>query len=110
MTVHTIAPDDIVRRWDDVRPDAREPLVVLDPLLAFLDGHDLGEGEAELEPIGEGHSNVTYAVARGGRRFVLRRPRGGRAPTTCCAKRGCCGRCTAARACRKCWRCATTPP
>ena len=80
MTVHTIAPDDIVRRWDDVRPDAREPLVVLDPLLAFLDGHDLGEGEAELEPIGEGHSNVTYAVARGGRRFVLRRPPRGPLP------------------------------
>ena len=47
------------------------------PLEAFLDAHGLGEGPAELEPIGEGHSNLTYVV-RG--RWVLRRPPRGPLP------------------------------
>ncbi len=56
--------------------DAAEqpPLIVREPLAAFLDEHGLGSGELEAERIGEGHSNVTYLIRRGDDRFVLRRP------------------------------------
>jgi len=47
---------------------------VLDPLRAFLDDYGLGEGELRATPIGEGHSNVTYLLERGGSEVVLRRP------------------------------------
>jgi aminoglycoside phosphotransferase (APT) family kinase protein len=43
-------------------------------LLAFLDAAGLGTGPARLEPIGEGHSNLTYRLRRDGVRAVLRRP------------------------------------
>jgi len=71
---HAIAADDIVRTHEEAAANERPPLLVLDPLLAFLDGHGIGEGEPEIEPIGDGHSNATYAVRRGGAEFVLRRP------------------------------------
>jgi aminoglycoside phosphotransferase (APT) family kinase protein len=79
---HEIAPDDIVRTRDEVAEGAREPLLVLDPLLAFLDGHGLGSGDPDpqIVPIGDGHSNVTYAVTRGADAFVLRRPPRGPLP------------------------------
>ncbi len=50
------------------------PLLVRRPLEAFLDAVGLGEGPLEAEPVGEGHSNVTYLVHRNGRAWVLRRP------------------------------------
>jgi len=50
------------------------PLLVRRPLEAFLDAHGLGEGPVEAEPVGEGHSNVTYLITRNGRSWVLRRP------------------------------------
>ena len=46
MSPHAIAPDDIVRTPEDA--GAREPLLVLDPLLRFLDARGLGEGEPEI--------------------------------------------------------------
>jgi aminoglycoside phosphotransferase (APT) family kinase protein len=69
-----IAPDDIVRTVADADGNERPPVVVLEPLCAFLDAHGLGSGEPEFSPIGEGHSNMTYLVARGDASFVLRRP------------------------------------
>jgi aminoglycoside phosphotransferase (APT) family kinase protein len=69
-----IAPDDIVRTHDEGAANDRPPLLVLDPLLAFLDTNSLGEGEPEVSAIGDGHSNATYLFERGGARFVLRRP------------------------------------
>ena len=79
---HEIALDDIVDTQDDVAAGAREPLLVLRPLLAFLDAHDLGAGDEhpQVVPVGDGHSNVTYAVRRGGASFVLRRPPRGPLP------------------------------
>jgi aminoglycoside phosphotransferase (APT) family kinase protein len=68
-----IAPDDIVRRRADV-DGGRAPLLILEPLIEFLDAHGLGEGEPEIAPLGDGHSNPTYAVTRGEESFVLRRP------------------------------------
>ena len=50
------------------------PLLIRRPLEAYLDAHGLGAGEVEAEPVGEGHSNVTYLVRREGGEWVLRRP------------------------------------
>ena len=109
-----IAPDDIVRRREDVN-GGREPLLVLDPLIEFLDAHGLGDGEPEIAPLGDGHSNPTYAVTRGelsASCCAARRDRPIRSPpTTCCARRGCCARCRRpAPACRGCWPSARTSP
>jgi aminoglycoside phosphotransferase (APT) family kinase protein len=71
---HDIAPDDIVRTHAEGEANDRPPLLVLDPLLAFLDARGLGAGEPEIAAIGDGHSNATYLFERGGARFVLRRP------------------------------------
>ncbi len=80
MSVHEIADDDIVRSHEQGAANEREPLVVLEPLIAFLDAAGIGSGELQIEPIGDGHSNVTYAVQRGDRRFILRRPPRGPLP------------------------------
>jgi aminoglycoside phosphotransferase (APT) family kinase protein len=62
----------------DTPQDAAElelaPLVVREPLEAFLDRHGIGTGRLEAERIGEGHSNFTFLVSRGDARVVLRRP------------------------------------
>jgi aminoglycoside phosphotransferase (APT) family kinase protein len=50
------------------------PLLVRRPLERFLDGQGLGDGPVEAEPIGEGHSNVTFLIRREGGAWVLRRP------------------------------------
>ncbi len=73
-----VAPDDIVRTHSDAADNARPPLLVIEPLRAFLDEHGIGEGEIEARPIGEGHSNVTYLIKRDSSpthpEVVLRRP------------------------------------
>jgi aminoglycoside phosphotransferase (APT) family kinase protein len=69
-----IAVDDIVQTPADAQANSRPPLLVLEPLEAFLDGHGLGEGPIAASPIGEGHSNVTYLIERGDTEVVLRRP------------------------------------
>jgi aminoglycoside phosphotransferase (APT) family kinase protein len=75
---------DVVATPEDAAALPREPLLVLEPLAAFLDLHGLGTGALRAEPIGEGHSNVTYLLERDdGVRLVLRRPpRGPLAPST----------------------------
>ncbi len=50
------------------------PLLVRRPLEAFLDDRGLGSGPLEAQPVGEGHSNVTYLISRAGGAWVLRRP------------------------------------
>ena len=52
----------------------RPPLLIRRPLEAFLDAHGLGNGELQAEPVGDGHSNVTYVIRRDGGEWVLRRP------------------------------------
>jgi aminoglycoside phosphotransferase (APT) family kinase protein len=69
-----LAPDDIVRHPQEAEANSRPPLLVLDPLEAFLDEHGIGSGEVRAIPIGDGHSNMTYRIERGGREVVLRRP------------------------------------
>ena len=80
MSPHALAADDIVRTRAEAAAGAREPLLVLEPLLGFLDAHGLGDGEPEIEPIGDGHSNVTYALRRGDAELVVRRPPRGPLP------------------------------
>jgi aminoglycoside phosphotransferase (APT) family kinase protein len=75
-----IAPDDIVQTHSEGAANEREPLVVLDSLDAFLDQRGLGSGDLDVEPLGEGHSNVTFAVRRDGLDAVLRRPPRGPLP------------------------------
>jgi aminoglycoside phosphotransferase (APT) family kinase protein len=50
------------------------PLLVRRPLEAYLDGQGLGAGPIEAQTVGEGHSNVTYAIRRGEEEWILRRP------------------------------------
>ena len=73
-----VAPDDIVATHADAANNARPPLLVIEPLRAFLDEHGIGEGEIGARPIGEGHSNVTYLIERDSSpthpQVVLRRP------------------------------------
>jgi aminoglycoside phosphotransferase (APT) family kinase protein len=61
-----------------------DALVPNDALGAFLDEHiDLGRGEPlTVVKIGEGKSNLTFRVERGGHRWVLRRPPMGDLPET----------------------------
>ena len=75
----TLAPDDIVRTHGDIGHDAREPLLVLDPLVEFLKRHDIGPADGELaaHPVGDGHSNVTFELSTG---TILRRPPRGPLP------------------------------
>ena len=65
---------DVVDRVKDAAGLELAPLVVREPLEAVLDEHGIGEGRVEVERIGEGHSNITFLVRRGGARVVLRRP------------------------------------
>lgn len=51
------------------------PLLVRRPLERLLDERGLGSGPVRAEPVGEGHSNVTYLIRRDGdEEWVLRRP------------------------------------
>jgi aminoglycoside phosphotransferase (APT) family kinase protein len=69
-----VAPDDIVATHAEAERNDRPPLLVLDPLRAWLDEHGLGSGAIAVEPVGDGHSNVTYLVRRDDREVVVRRP------------------------------------
>ena len=74
----TVAPDDIVRTHAQGAANDRQPLLVIEPLLEFLSEHGLDAPAAlTAEPIGEGHSNVTFALSTG---VVLRRPPRGPLP------------------------------
>jgi aminoglycoside phosphotransferase (APT) family kinase protein len=74
----TLAPDDVVRTHADAAANEREPLLVLEPLIELLGDQGL-EAPADLTvtPIGDGHSNVTFALSTG---VVLRRPPRGPLP------------------------------
>src|ERR1700752_4344769 len=74
----TLAPDDLVRTHAEAASNAREPLLVLEPLAAFLTEHGLETpADVAAAPIGEGHSNVTFLLSTG---VVVRRPPRGPLP------------------------------
>ena len=70
------APDDVVRTREEGEANEREPLLVLDPLAAFLEANGL-EPSDDVEPVGDGHSNVTFAL---GDDLIVRRPPRGPLP------------------------------
>ncbi|MHB1568906.1 MAG: phosphotransferase family protein [Solirubrobacteraceae bacterium] len=74
----TLAPDDVVTTRAEGAANDREPLLVLEPLREFLADAGL-DAPATLgaEPLGDGHSNVTFALSTG---VVLRRPPRGPLP------------------------------
>jgi aminoglycoside phosphotransferase (APT) family kinase protein len=65
---------DVVETVEQARTCPRPPLLVLEPLAAFLDQLEIGRGPIVARSIGGGHSNVTYELLRHGARVVLRRP------------------------------------
>jgi aminoglycoside phosphotransferase (APT) family kinase protein len=71
---------DLVRTPAEAAVAALEPLIVIEPLQAFLDDAGLGSGELEISPIGDGHSNLTFLIEREGQKLVLRRPPRGPLP------------------------------
>ncbi len=74
----TLAPDDVVRSHEEGAANDREPLVVLEPLRAFLNRAGLASpADLDALPIGEGHSCVTFGLSTG---MVLRRPPRGPLP------------------------------
>ena len=78
-----LAPDDVVATHAAAARNEREPLLVLEPLQAFLVTHGLDDGAARelvVESLGDGHSNVTLLVRSGDRELVLRRPPRGPLP------------------------------
>ncbi len=81
----SLAPDDVVATHAAAVAHEREPLVVVQPLLAFLAEHGLlpaGSDELAVAPLGDGHSNVTLLLRCGDRELVLRRPPRGPLPPT----------------------------
>jgi aminoglycoside phosphotransferase (APT) family kinase protein len=67
-------PPAVVAEPDDAARPGGAPLLPLAPLTTFLDAQGIGAGELHAEPIGDGHSNLTYLIRRGDERWVLRRP------------------------------------
>ena len=65
---------DIVETPEQAAEEEHPPLLVREPLTAYLDQKGLGSGEVVAERIGEGHSNITFLIRRDGEPFVLRRP------------------------------------
>jgi aminoglycoside phosphotransferase (APT) family kinase protein len=73
-----LAPDDVVRTQAEAQRNAREPLLVVEPLREFMAAHDLHAPEnLGAAPIGEGHSNVTFELSTG---VIIRRPPRGPLP------------------------------
>jgi aminoglycoside phosphotransferase (APT) family kinase protein len=66
-------PDVVAAASESATPD-KPPLILLEPLAAFLDEHGMGSGPLEALEIGGGHSNATFLLVRGDDRWVLRRP------------------------------------
>jgi aminoglycoside phosphotransferase (APT) family kinase protein len=69
-----VAAPDIVETAEEAAGLEPPPLIVREPLAAYLQERGLGSGELKAERIGEGHSNLTFLVTLGDRRLVVRRP------------------------------------
>ena len=111
-SLHEIAPDDVVATHEAAEGNDREPLLVMDPLKAFLDAKGSARGRGGDAPVGEGHSNVTYAMRRGDGSASCcaahHAARCRRARTTCCVRRACWAWATPVVRAPACWRRATT--
>ena len=61
---------DVVRSHDEAEKSQSAPLVIIEGLEAFVPG----DGPLLVERLGQGHSNETFKVSRGGKSWALRRP------------------------------------
>ena len=66
-------PVDIVDTVEQAAALPLPPLLVRRPLEQWLDERGLGRGHLSATRIGDGHSNATFLLERGGERSVLRR-------------------------------------
>ena len=113
LMAHEIAADDIVRTPRRGAGNERAPLLVLEPLAGVPRRARARRRRAEIRPIGDGHSNVTYLV-RPRRRRVRPAPPAARrrfrrsAHDVLREARVLRGARRAARGSRGCWPCATT--
>ncbi len=74
---------EVVTSLEDLAGNRLPPLLVLDRLGAFLDERGIGAGPIAWQRVGDGQSNITYRLRRGGHDFVLRRgPRPPHPPST----------------------------
>jgi aminoglycoside phosphotransferase (APT) family kinase protein len=71
---------DVVRRPAEAAKLPLEPLLVLEPLEDYIESVGLGRGPVVAEPIGDGHSNITYQLRTNASVIVLRRPPRGELP------------------------------
>jgi aminoglycoside phosphotransferase (APT) family kinase protein len=75
------AADDVVETWEEASRFEREPLLVLEPLLAYCSMRGFGEGRPRISQLGDGLSNVTFLLRfDDGVKLVLRRPPRGPLP------------------------------
>jgi aminoglycoside phosphotransferase (APT) family kinase protein len=65
---------DVVRSAAEAAKQRRPPLLVLDPLEAYLDAEGMGSGPVTASMLIGGHSNATFVIRRDGCEVVLRRP------------------------------------
>jgi aminoglycoside phosphotransferase (APT) family kinase protein len=73
-----LAPDDVVRTHAEAAGNSREPLLVIEPLLDFMQRSGLAApDDLTAAPIGDGHSNVTFELSTG---VIIRRPPRGPLP------------------------------
>jgi aminoglycoside phosphotransferase (APT) family kinase protein len=71
----TVQDQDVVATAEEARGLELPPLIIRENLERYLaERLPADTAEAELERIGEGHSNITFLVTRGEHRCVLRRP------------------------------------
>jgi len=74
---------EVVASWALAGRLERPPLLVVEAVEAYLRRAGFGDGALAWERMGEGHSNVTYAIAYAGHDLVLRRgPRPPHPPST----------------------------
>ncbi|GAA5196378.1 phosphotransferase family protein [Microbacterium jejuense] len=74
---------EVVASWADAEGLERPPLLVVDAVSDYLRADGFGDGALSWQRIGEGQSNVTYAIAYAGHDLVLRRgPRPPHPPST----------------------------
>ena len=53
-----MAGDDVVATQEEAERSERPPLLVLEPLRAFLDEHGIGSGDIEASPLGDGRFSL----------------------------------------------------
>ena len=74
---------EVAQSTDAAQRLALPPLLIVDSVRDFFDSAGLSSGDISWSRIGEGQSNVTFAIHRGGERYVLRRgPRPPLPPST----------------------------